>query len=365
MWGRLFKLVGSLAILECIRGTAFDEVERGASEEDAVESEDTQSIHEAVGLDADRWHPSQGARSRGARADMPVATNKAVDVQASGELDFDRSHLGRLAGKEDRSALVRSEARAAAAHASRHREASESEDPDESLAVVEGEQAPGYAPSSYPRQAPGSPYRQPVQSAAPPNYQRQAPAGYPQRAPASYPRQAPASYPQRAPASYPGGYPSNARQPYSGGRGQSPGGRTPVQAAPLPPSGQRPVQSIFDPATTSPPPWLDSYGRCEIPLWGRNDFACKEHKQVAPVDEWLDSAGIARKKMTNEGTCTVRCPGGKSWLTPDTDMMICKNGQFRNMVGTPVTKIDCVTSTWVYGMMVVLVFVTAIAAGCG
>merc|ERR1712008_114802 len=81
-------------------------------------------------------------------------------------------------------------------------------------------------------------------------------------------------------------------------------------------------------------------GGCNIPMWADDDFACEEHKNAKPHEEWTDSNGFVRKMMPSNAFCTVQCPNKKWWTQRSLRIMFCKHGMWVDFLGSPIEEIE-------------------------
>lgn len=136
-------------------------------------------------------------------------------------------------------------------------------------------------------------------------------------------------------------------------------------AAPPPPAyGRSPAQAASTPAS-GPFSAAVAAGACHVPMWDVDDYACVKNEEMPVEEEWVDSHGRTRMMMLNEGTCTIRCPGAKSWLVPGFKSMQCKEGEWHGVFMTPVVEMACKTAGWCYCMVVGLPLLAAAAIGAG
>jgi len=116
--------------------------------------------------------------------------------------------------------------------------------------------------------------------------------------------------------------------------------RTPVAAAPYP-SHSLPVAAPAPMPAAGPP--------CLIPMWGEEDYACKEYEDWEAKGSWTDSLYRMRIEMPDGTKCTVKPPGKWGfWMAAEVTEMNCKAGVWVDGKGLPVTEIEMKTAQWFF-----------------
>jgi len=83
---------------------------------------------------------------------------------------------------------------------------------------------------------------------------------------------------------------------------------------------------------------------CVVPMWNTEEFLCEEHVDVEDEDIYEDVKGVKRKRLNDGRDCSIQCPHARWWQLPSQEILVCRDGRWRDDTGRPAKELVCDTS---------------------